>query len=58
MSSASGVVANKNILYPSPAARIDSHFYWAMEKFVILALKTPVVSSYVLTLWKSRNCFF
>lgn len=58
MSSASGVAANKNTLYPSPATRIDSHFYWAMEKFVILALKTPVVSSYFLTLWKSHNCFF
>lgn len=58
MSSASGVAANKNTLSPSPATGIDSHFYWAMEKIVMLALITPGVSSYFSTLWKSRNCYF
>lgn len=53
MSSASGVAANKNTLSPSPATGIDSHFYWAMEKIVMLALITPGVSSYFSTLWKA-----
>lgn len=42
----------------SPATGIDSHFYWEMEKFVMIALKIPVVSSYFMSLCKSSTVFF
>ncbi len=42
----------------SPATGIDSHFYWEMEKFVMIALKIPVVSSYFMTLCKRTTVFF
>lgn len=42
----------------SPATGIDSHFYWEMEKFVMIALKIPVVSSYFTTLCKSTTVCF
>lgn len=45
-------------LSPSPATGIESHFYWEMEKFVMIALKIPAVSSYFMTLWKSTTVFF
>lgn len=45
-------------LSPSPATGIDSHFYWEMEKFVMIALKIPVVSSFFMTLWRSTTVIF
>lgn len=48
----------KHSLSLSPATGIDSHFYWEMEKFVMIALKIPVVSSYFMTLYKSNTVFF
>lgn len=45
-------------LSQSPATGIDSHFYWEMEKFVMIALKSPVVSSYFMTLYRSTTVFF
>lgn len=45
-------------LFPSPATGIDSRFYWEMEKFVMIALKIPAVSSYFMSLCKSTTGVF
>lgn len=41
----------------SPATGIDSHFYWEMEKFVMITLKIPVVSSFFMSLHKTNTVF-